>query len=397
MNTRTRRVALFSHDSQGLGHVRRNIEIAAALVRADDDVECLLISGAPRATALALPTRTRMVTIPAVRKDKDGSYLSHRRDRTLAQTLAERGEATRAALAEFAPDAVIVDKHPRGLQGELDAALAELDARRADGGGPAMILGLRDILDDPATTRAEWDRDRITEAVLAHYDEVWVYGDPQVHDPVSAYDLPAAVAERVRHTGYLSLGRGGGMTASTPVPAQPFVLGLVGGGQDGAELARAFGAAWSPRGYLRVLVTGPYMDPAVLTQLQRRADATGDLLVLPFVPSTLPLVRAARAIVTMGGYNTVCEVLATGAPTLVVPRVRPRLEQAIRAERLAAATDLQTLHPARADAVTIGDWLEDAVARGRRPHPIDLDGLQQLPQLVASAIRTRQEAPRAHV
>lgn len=396
---RPRAVALFSHDSQGLGHIRRNVEIAAALVRDDVDARTLLISGAPAAASLPLPPRTRLVTIPAVRKDSHGRYVSRQRWRSLGATLAERGARTAAAVRAFDPDVLVVDKHARGLFGELDTTLDEIASARADGRGPALVLGLRDVLDDPETSRREWDAERTTETVMTHYDQVWVYSDRAVHDPI--LDLDPALAERVRYTGYLGRGRGTGLGVppQAPVPTQPFVLGLLGGGQDGAALARQFADASAPRGYLKVLVTGPYLDRGTLRQLQRTAAGQpGDLLVLPFLPSTQPFVRRARAVVTMGGYNTVCEVLESGTPALVVPRVRPRREQAIRAERLAATTHLDSMHPDLVRPDRLSDWIATAVRRPRGAHGVDLDGLARLPRLVEALVasRTETEAARAH-
>lgn len=395
---RAGRIALFSHDSQGLGHVRRNIEVAAALTRAGAATETLLISGAPRAASLPLPERTRMLTIPSVCKDRDGTYLSADTSRTLAETLTERGRATATALREFAPDLVIVDKHARGLHGELDPALEDLQRLRAEGGGPAMVLGLRDVLDDPRTARREWVRDGTTEAVLTHYDEIWVYGDRSVHDPVRSYALGPEIGRRVRCTGYLSRGRGVGLRAAHTerVPNQPYVLGMLGGGQDGADLALALAEAPSPPGHVSVLITGPYLDPAVLRRLERRAATRSDLRVLPFVASTQPWVRHASAVVSMGGYNTVCEVLATGAPVLVVPRIQPRLEQAVRADLLATSTHLEWLHPRLARPAALGDWMASAVRRRPAPHPIDLDGLDRLPRLARALLDTRSRSEVAH-
>src|SRR5437016_7118415 len=39
-------------------------------------------------------------------------------------------------------------------------------------------------------------------------------------------------------------------------------------------------------------------------------------------------------VVSMGGYNAVCEVLSAERPTVIVPRVRPRKEQLLRAQAL---------------------------------------------------------------
>ena len=47
----------------------------------------------------------------------------------------------------------------------------------------------------------------------------------------------------------------------------------------------------------------------------------------------------------MGGYNTSCEILACGRRALIVPRIIPRREQLIRAQRLSELGAVDVLHP----------------------------------------------------
>src|SRR3712207_9415316 len=56
--------------------------------------------------------------------------------------------------------------------------------------------------------------------------------------------------------------------------------------------------------------------------------------VLEFVPEPALLLARADFVVAMGGYNTVCEALSFEKRALIVPRVTPRREQMVRAERL---------------------------------------------------------------
>lgn len=91
----------------------------------------------------------------------------------------------------------------------------------------------------------------------------------------------------------------------------------------------------------------------------------------------------AHSVVAMGGYNTVCELLHLGRRTLVVPRVKPRTEQLIRARRLAARDLVDFLHPAELSPAALGAWL--SAEPDPRPHPretVDLDGLSCLPMLL---------------
>src|SRR3712207_5250122 len=88
----------------------------------------------------------------------------------------------------------------------------------------------------------------------------------------------------------------------------------------------------------------------------------------------------------MGGYNTVCELLAEDKRTLVVPRVAPRSEQLIRARRLARRGLVDVLHPSRVRAPALGAWLDPrSCGRRRRRGSIDLEGLRRLPALLDEA------------
>jgi len=67
----------------------------------------------------------------------------------------------RAAIEAFEPDAMIVDNVPRGAMQELDATLRHLRAN----GRTKCVLGLRDVLDEPATVRREWAKVSNEEAI----------------------------------------------------------------------------------------------------------------------------------------------------------------------------------------------------------------------------------------
>lgn len=381
---RSRRVAFYSHDTQGLGHTRRNIAIAAALVAARPDTDVLLLTGAPEATVLPLPPSTEVLTLPTLRKHLDGHYSPRVLSTSLRDVLRMRSRLVDAALAAFDPDLFVVDKVARGVHGSLDEALGTLRAN----GRTRTVLGLRDVLDEPSAARREWAASYTTETVRDLYDEVWVYGDPSVYDLVAEYALPAAVARKVVYTGYLAGPRPACLQVRhqrsdipTP-PPQPFVLCLVGGGEDGIALARAFLRAPLPTGHRGVVLTGPYMPVEQRAELLDAAERRADMAAHEFVSGAHEFIGRADAAVSMGGYNSVCELLAAGCPTLIVPRVVPRREQALRAERLADAGWVDVLAPAAASPERIGGWLRCAVGAGRRPRrPIDLDGLARVPLL----------------
>lgn len=390
--TPRRRIAFYSHDTQGLGHIRRNIALAGAIVAAEPRTDVLILTGAPQATSLPLPANTEVITVPTVAKDADGEYAAATFAMDLDSLLSLRSNLITTALTAFAPDVVVVDKVARGLDGELEQGLAALRGARGHTTGkrPRVVLGLRDILDDPLTAIHEWRKNGTTQIIRDHYDEVWVYGDPAVVDVVADYDLPRTVADRVRYTGYLAEGRSQGLIAPRdepkrrPVP-RPYVLCMVGGGQDGYDTALAFARASYPAGHTGVIVTGPYMQPSLRLRLKTIAEERGDLVIREFVTNTIELIGDAEAVVSMGGYNTVCEVLTEDVPGLIVPRVRPRQEQLVRADRLSALGLVDAMHPDDVTAERLAAWLATAVASSgpRDRSAIALDGLRRVPDFVA--------------
>jgi predicted glycosyltransferase len=392
--SRKPRVALYSHDTVGLGHMRRNLLIAQTLMRSESPPVTLMVSGAREASTLPLPRGVDCVTLPALTKDNEGRLKARDLDLTMPEIVKLRSWAVAAVLEAFEPDALIVDKVPRGATFELDLGLQALRAQ----GRCRCVLGLRDILDDPDTVRREWREAEYEDAIRRFYDAVWVYGDPVLYDQVREYGFSPDVALKIRYTGYLDQRLrlpDGAPDGDCPVAALglpsdcPVILCQLGGGHDGASLAEAFVNASFPPGSSGVLLTGHYLPSGTLTQIRRAASERPWLRVLEFVAEPSRLIRCADRVITMGGYNAVCEVLSFGKPALIVPRIHPRREQWIRAERFREHGVIDVLHPEQLSAEALSRWL----ARHPVPRPsvrglFDWDGLAKLPQFLNDLLTT---------
>jgi predicted glycosyltransferase len=376
----------------GLGNMRRQMLIAGALIASPLRPRILLIAGARQANAFTLPEGIDCVTLPALHKIGDGQYRSRDLHVSTRRIMAIRAGATRAAIAAFHPDVLVVDQMPHGVNGELDPTLDYLRVRHS----ARCVLGLRDILDEPDIVAREWQRTRTLAAIREHYDAVWVYGDPHFYDVVREYRLPADVAQRVRYTGYFDRrgaavpGTGRDAPSLGSTHAGRTVVCTVGGGHDGARLADAFTHARFPPDTTGVLVLGPFMPARARERLRRRAARKSNLRVLDFLPDPLPLMAAADRVITMGGYNTVSEILSLGVRALVVPRVAPRREQLMRAERLRDLGLIDMALPETVDAAAIGAWIaRDLQSPPRAGDRLDLDGLSRLPGLLAEVLNAR--------
>ncbi len=386
---RRKRVLVYSHDSFGLGHLRRCRAIAQGLVAADPEVSVLILSGSPIIGRFDFGERIDFVRIPGIIKLENGEYTTLALGTDLEQTLAMREAIIRHTALAYDPDLFIVDKEPLGLRGEVRETLMLLRGR-----GCPVALGLRDVLDDPAMLSDEWQRKGADAALAELYDEIWVYGLPQICDPLDGLQLPLSVRRKTAFTGYIR--------RSLPSPAipannaaahvfgedEPFLLVTAGGGGDGDAMLdwvlRAYesGAALPCR---PLFVLGPFMPADRQQHLRSRIQAVPGAGAITFDAYLETLIDRATAVVTMGGYNTFCEVLSFDKPALIVPRERPRQEQRIRAEQAAAlglATMLRATGPL--DAATMVTALRQL---SQQPPPSQsvvpglLDGLDNVQRL----------------
>jgi predicted glycosyltransferase len=266
-----------------------------------------------------------------VTKLPDGDYRSLNLNVSLDEAVGLRQAIILRAAEMFRPDVLIVDKEPAGFRGEVLPALEYLKSR-----GCRLVLGIRDVMDEPALLVPEWERKGAKEALVRYYDEIWVYGLKDVYQPLKALNLPAHVRKRITYTGYLrrDVPPTPSLTKYPKITKQPFILVTTGGGGDGDDLIDWVISAYEADADLErpaLILFGPFIDRDKRRSFVERIAKQPKLDVMSFDNKIEWLMKKADAIVAMGGYNTFCEALSFDKRTLIVPRTRPRLEQYIRA------------------------------------------------------------------
>ncbi len=398
------RVLVYSHDSFGLGHLRRCRAIAHALVGHHKKLNVLILSGSPIIGRFSFRARVDFVRVPGIIKLRNGDYTSLNLDVNVEHTLALRASNIEHTAQVFDPHLFLVDKEPLGLLGEVTKTLRMLKRR----GGCRLVLGLRDIMDDPDSLAQEWLRQGVVPALEAPYAHVWVYGLRQIYDPVSAYGFPAGVAAKTAFTGYLRRepnseahllsGR------ADALADREFLLITPGGGGDGADLVDAALAAYERfDGRLpwpALIVYGPFLPARQRAAFERRAARLPRVTTLVFHEHLENLMERAAAVVCLGGYNTFCEVISLNKRSLIVPRITPRAEQLLRADAARELGLVQMLHPAKLSPETLADSI---MQLPDQPLPVShrirglLNGLKYINTTVARWRVDGQEARRAVV
>ncbi|WP_416192585.1 glycosyltransferase family protein [Neisseria sp. CCUG12390] len=339
------RIAFYSHDTMGLGHIRRNMLLAQSVLEAYPEAEVLLISGVRESGAFKLPKGADSVTLPTYYKTVDGKYIPRSLGKDVKRLVNIRKNIIHAALEAFEPDIMVVDNVPRGAMSELDNILPELSSR-----GTHIVLGVRDIIDEPEAVRSQWKKLQNIEIIRLYFSSIWVYGDPSLYNFAEEYQVAPDIVEKLRYVGYLDQSRRmevRGLKVGASEIESPFALCALGGGQDGFEVAQAFVQSALPENWRGLLITGALMPEEQREQLHAMAKKRPlrDIKVVDFVPEPLKIMRDAECIISMGGYNTTTEILSFNKRALIVPRIKPRTEQWIRASRLAERGIIECLHP----------------------------------------------------
>jgi len=346
------RIMLYSHDTFGLGHLRRSRALAQAITQADPAASALILTGSPVAGRFDFPRRVDHVRLPGVTKRRDGSYVSQTMGMDIDETTELRSALIRSTAEQYDPDVLIVDKEPTGFRGELMPTLEMLHAE----GRTMLVLGLRDVLDEPEVLAAEWERKHAVEATERFYDEIWVYGPRSIYDPTAGLPLSPAVRARMHWTGYLRRE----LPCPVEPPEQPYILITPGGGGDGQAMVDLVLSAYETDpelGPRAMLVYGPFLSGEVRAEFEVRVSALGGRVsAVGFESRIENLFAGAQGVVCMGGYNTFCEVLSFDKRAVIVPRTVPRLEQWLRASRAEDIGLIRMLDETR-DGMTVASMI----------------------------------------
>lgn len=328
-------ILMYSHDTWGLGHIRRTMAIANHIL--DPKVNVLILTGSPIVGRFDFPEGVDFVRVPGMIKKTNEFYMPHSIRVDVRHAMTIRQDIIAATARAFQPNLFIVDKAPLGLKSEV---VPTLEWFKKESPESQVVLGLRDIMDDAEGTIAEWREKNIYEVLSELYTEIWVYGDRSLYDPCIEYQMSHDIAQKTIFTGYIPrfvpkpsharrIRKGYGVK-----PEEKLVLLTTGGGGDGFEILDAYLTMLERADevpFKTILVAGPFLHNEKYKEIAKRAKAC-QVKFCRFLKGMEKMMAAADLVVSMGGYNTICEILSLQKPSLIIPRSTPRYEQEIRAQ-----------------------------------------------------------------
>ena len=395
---------MYSHDGFGLGQYRRLLKLSDFLCQQLPKVSILLITGSPMAHGFRIPPGVDYVKLPCVAKEDNEVYTAKYLPLEFKEIKSMRERIVLETALGYDPHLFLVDKHPLGMSGEVLPALQALKEHRSR---TKVVLGMRDILDDSRTMVPYFRNRSVAHALEEIYDEIWVYGCQSIYDPIREYMLTDTVTRKIKFCGYIPTERPTFLSAEVrrrlKAAEGKFALITAGSGEDGFFLLDTYLKALDPLSkdleIFSLLVTGPEMPLRQRRDLKRRCmrlPSSQRVDLLQFCPKIIEYMSAADVIVSMGGYNTLSELISLGKEAVVVPRVSPRKEQLIRAAAFEKRDVIRMIHPEHLSPKALAETVYDALQTPTLPFTqrlkaakVDLNGLESVKNHVAGLLSSQ--------
>ena len=382
----TGRVFIWVQHLLGIGHLMRAAHIARQLAAKGWQVD--LASGGPPVETLDVGGARFHQLVPLKAADADFSGLVDAEGKPPDEDFKRaRREALLRHFVLADPELLIVEHYPFGrrqLRFELDyllGAAQHISAR------PIILASVRDIL-----VERKPEREEETVAAIARFDSVLVHGDPALVPFEASFAATGRIRSKLVYTGYI-----GGNAPVRPAPpgiGDDEVVVSAGGGAVGDKIGWAAldAAASLPHVRRWRILVGGYAGPRLLRKLRARAPSW--VTVEPARPDFRGLLARCAVSVSQAGYNTVVDVLAAGARSVLIPFAAGReTEQTLRAERLAQKGLARVLPEAALTPDRLAAFVAEAMAMPRPLGKVKIDGEAETERILAKALALRRGRP----
>lgn len=343
------RLLVYSHDAYGLGNIRRMLAICEHLLDAIPELSILLLSGSPMLHGFRLPKGLDYIKLPCLNRGSSGEVAVKYLGMGIEETVRLRSQLIFSAAVNFKPDLFLVDKKPYGVKNELADTIYYFHQKLPE---TKLVLLLRDILDSPEVTIAEWQKNGYYTALEKFYHQVLIVGIPEVFDTINEYQFSPIIAKKSRYCGYLR--RPAGLKSPQIIREELqvsshecLVLVTPGGGEDGYELVDTYLGAINSQSHLckSLIICGPEMPLSQKQLIIKATNKNPQVAIREFTDDLMSYIQAADTIISMAGYNTVCEILSANKSALLIPRCHPSKEQLIRSQKMALLGLFQAIKP----------------------------------------------------
>lgn len=333
-----KRVLIYCQHVLGMGHLVRSLEIVRALT----DWDVTFLNGGDLCPGMGFPPQTKVVNLPPIKSESDfKTILAAENGQDLEAVKRIRARRIQSEFARIQPDVFLIEMFPFGRKHFAFELMPVLEQIRLKKMPTAVVCSLRDILVNNKRNQAQHNERAIT-LINRYFDLLLVHADPRFQTLDETFSQVGELRCDIRYTGFVSQAAPQLLEVAPNhrAPDQPMVLVSIGGGRVGYELVEC---ALQASAHLRtslphrmMILTGPYMPEEQFQQLHKSAEGQEQVIIQRYTSDFLSYLQQASLSVSMAGYNTCMNLIATGTRALVLPFTGGgNTEQTIRAEKLA--------------------------------------------------------------
>ncbi|NOS80042.1 MAG: hypothetical protein E8D46_00670 [Nitrospira sp.] len=345
-----KRVLMYCQHVLGMGHLVRSLEI----VRALKDWDVTFLNGGDLCPGMGFPPQTEVINLPPIKSESDfKTILAAEKGQDLEAIKRIRARRIQAEFARIQPDVFLIEMFPFGRKHFAYELVPVLEQIRLKKMPTAVVCSLRDILVNNKRNQAQHNERAIT-LMNRYFDLLLVHSDPRLQTLDETFPQVRELRCDIRYTGFVSQAVPQPLEAPSDRQAsdQPMILVSIGGGRVGYELVEcALQASAQLRASLphrMMILTGPYMPEEQFQQLQQSAEGQEQVVIQRYTSDFLSYLQQASLSVSMAGYNTCMNLMATGSRAVVLPFTGGgNTEQTIRAEKLAQLGVVGLLSPSQ--------------------------------------------------
>ncbi len=363
------KILFYCQSSLGIGHMVRSLRIAGGL---GHHFEVHFLNGGERLAELEVPPGVDLIQLPAITSDAEFTRLQPMMPGlSLEETFDRRRAMMLEACERLSPDILLVELYPFG-RGQFSTELKPL-LKLAKRQGTQIACSLRDIL--VARRDPEAYERKVVENMNRFFDLLLVHSDPAFQQLDESFSRLAEIRAPIRYTGYVVP-----EIATDIARHEECIIASIGGGRFGHELAEAVVRA-APLLAGRIphrirLYTGPFCPDTVSEHLHELAAGQHNIEVQRFTPDLHRKLQTAALSISMGGYNTTMNILATGVRAMMMGCTNnDGMDQIERVEKLGRLGVVHVIRPADLEPAVFADRVIHCLATKAARTTLNINGV----------------------
>lgn len=337
------------------------------------------LNGGEMVQGFSLPPDVEVINLPPIKSDAAFKDIFAADGAPNIETIkATRTAQILAAYEQFQPDILVIELFPFGRRKFAFELLPLLERIKNTNRKTKVVCSLRDILVSKRD-QARFEN-QVIETVNNYFDLLLIHSDPRFQRLEETFPSANRIKCEIRYTGFVA--------EQVATNSAADIVVSIGGGRVGSELLECAIAAsdllQEKYSHRMRLFTGPYIADEQFSQLQTQASAR--IEIERYTTSFVAQLAKADLSISMAGYNTCMNILATGVPAIVYPFTgNDNEEQTIRAEKLARLGLLDVIYPRELSPEKLAAKIVNRLRTSQSfAPPLDLDGVRNTANLLTA-------------